>query len=61
MTSSPAPPSMTLLPALPVRVSLKALPVMFSKLDRVSSPAPPVLFATGTRSMRTVTPAAALA
>ena len=36
---------MTLAPVLPVRVSLKAVPVRFSKLTRVSTPAPMVFWA----------------
>ena len=49
---------MTLAPVLPVRVSLKAVPVRFSKLTRVSTPAPMVFWAV-VRARFTVTPAVA--
>jgi len=54
----PSPPVMRLSAVEPVRLSLKAEPVMFSILVSVSLPAPPVFWA-DVRARLTVTPAVA--
>ncbi|MNF06185.1 hypothetical protein D3C80_2060850 [compost metagenome] len=56
----PAPPLRVLAAALPVRVSLKLLPVRFSKASKVSLPEPPVAWAVVTARL-TVTPLVAKA
>jgi hypothetical protein len=45
IVSFPAPPLMAFALADPVNMSLKAEPIRFSKMDKVSEPAPPVFWA----------------
>ncbi|PPD40386.1 MAG: hypothetical protein CTY16_17525 [Methylobacter sp.] len=57
--SSPPSPLRRLSPLLPVSVSLKLLPMRFSKFNNLSLPAPPV-FCAPNKPRLTATPAEAL-